>query len=313
MRHPTPPAPQPPPEQKPGRSLFDPSRSLGAELLERSSPTVAPTEENFRPRARQAADQTAADPLGVAERAKVIGVLRKAEEFMSTANPPPDTPANVRRALELASGRMGLTFGEYRALTDHDPELVELEREVIVHARRRWGGAASAEPTMAPTATETRVAIVETEETDLVFSSSIFDRLFVPVDFDAGSRAAVALALELRRKHGSTVCLFHAVESSGSDDWLAGIGSPAVGGDWVAESKERMRRFLAHVTAEDTADVEVRARVGSPRYTLSHEAHLWEATLVIAAASMHTRLLRSPAEKLVRELRLPVLVIPARI
>jgi nucleotide-binding universal stress UspA family protein len=304
MRQPTqnPQGPQAPQEREAGRSFHDPSRALGEEILQRSAHTTAPTKENFRARARQAADQAAVDRHGVAERAKVIGVLRKAEEFMSTSNPAPDTDADVRRALDLSCGRLGLTFQEYRALADSDPELVEFERHVIAEARRRWGAA--------PT-TPAAAASQPEPERPAEAAAKMLDRVFVAVDYTMDSHRAVGVALELRRTHGSTVCLFHAAESTGSDDWLAGIGSPAVAGDWVVETEERLRRFLRNVAPDADADIEVRARVGLPVSSLCVEAHRWGATLVIATARLHTRIVRSPAEQIVRQVGLPILIIPA--
>jgi nucleotide-binding universal stress UspA family protein len=234
----------------------------------------------------------------VGERAKVISVLRKAEELMSLSIPPPNTASDVRRAFELASGRCGLTFPEYRALADGDPALVELERQVIADARRRWG---------APVAEiEPRPPEPEEEEQP----DTILERILVPVDYSMESHRAVALALELRRTHGSAVCLFHAAQSTGSDDWLAGIGSPSVAVDWVAEAHGRLRRFLANVAPGAGEGIDVRARVGLPLDTLGQEAHGWGATLVIATARVQSWLVRSPAERLLRELGLPVLIIP---
>ena len=125
-------------ERKPGRSFEDPSRPLGAELLERSRGSVAPTEENFRSRVAQAREQAAADRYGVAERAKVIGVLRKAEELMDAPNRPPRSEAELQRVLEVAAHDVGLAIGEYRALMTGDDELSELEKKVLDDARRRW-------------------------------------------------------------------------------------------------------------------------------------------------------------------------------
>ena len=113
--------PQAPQERKFLGSLRDPSRPLGEGILQRAEPTTAPTEETFQHRARQAARQSAADRFDVAGRAKVIGVLRKAQEFMSTSNPPPNTEAEVRRALELASGGVGA--GGERGGDDPRPRL----------------------------------------------------------------------------------------------------------------------------------------------------------------------------------------------
>ncbi|MEI9885750.1 MAG: universal stress protein [Rhizomicrobium sp.] len=292
--------PQARPEREAGRSFHDSSRPMGEEILKQAGQGTAPTEENFHTRVWQATRQSAVDRSGVGERAKVIGVLRKAEEFMSTANPPPDSDADVRRALELAGGRLGLTYREYRCYVDADPELVELERRVIVDARQRWGAAVVAAPVVAPPE-ETRPEAL---------AVALFARLFVPVDYTLESHRAVQVALELRRTYGSALCLFHAAQSTGSDDWIAGIGSPAVGGDWVMQAKARLRRFLDHVAPDAGPEVEMSSKVGLPLVTLGSAAHEWGATLVVAAASLHASILRSPAEKLLRAMRLPSLIIP---
>ena len=99
---------------------------------------MAPTEENFRSRVAQAREQAAADRYGVAERAKVIGVLRKAEELMASPNRPPRSEADLDRVLEVAAHDVGITIGEYRALMTGDDELAELEKKVLDDARRRW-------------------------------------------------------------------------------------------------------------------------------------------------------------------------------
>lgn len=79
------------------------------------------------------------DAPDVARRAKAIAVLRKADEFMRTNNPPPSDPVHTRRALELAAGRIGLTLREYDDLVRGDPELVALERRLIEDDRQRIG------------------------------------------------------------------------------------------------------------------------------------------------------------------------------
>lgn len=47
----------------------------------------------------------------------------------------PDRGVPLLAALALACGRLGLTYAEYRALASGDPELVELERQVIADAQ----------------------------------------------------------------------------------------------------------------------------------------------------------------------------------
>jgi nucleotide-binding universal stress UspA family protein len=139
---------------------------------------------------------------------------------------------------------------------------------------------------------------------------TIFQRLFVPVDFSMPSHQAVGVALDLQRTHGSQICVFHWVASSGSDDWLGGIGSPAVAGDWVEETKERLKRFLENIAPGSSGRIEVHARFGETIQSIREAAESWRATLVIATASVHAYLLRSPAERLVHGFDMPTLLIP---
>ncbi len=117
--------------RKPGRSFEHPEKPLGYELLEQSTDSNL-VHEDFRDRAEQGASH----PNGVAERAKGVSVLRKFEELVCEENLPIDAAGDIHRALELACGRVGLTYPEYRALMDKDVELLELEARVLEDARR---------------------------------------------------------------------------------------------------------------------------------------------------------------------------------
>jgi nucleotide-binding universal stress UspA family protein len=147
-------------------------------------------------------------------------------------------------------------------------------------------------------------------EPTVASAGRILDRVLVAVDFSMDSHRAVGVALELQRMHGSVVRLFHAAESSGSDDWLGGIGSPSVSGDWVVESTARLRRFLENVAPGSSTRFEVSARVGDVISALRAEIGAWAPTLLIAALPVHSRILRSPAEHLVHDLDVPTLIIP---
>jgi len=118
--------------RKPGRSFDDPEKPLGYDLLARSAPSATVPEDM-----RDRADQVATQPNGVAERAKGVSVLRKFDELVFEDNLPLEAKGDIHRALELACGRVGLTYPEYRALMDKDPELLELEAKVLEDARRR--------------------------------------------------------------------------------------------------------------------------------------------------------------------------------
>jgi hypothetical protein len=122
-----------PSARKPGRSFTDPRKPLGEEVIERASALGGDPEEGVYGRA---ADHPRIGH-GVAERAKAVAVLRKAEELMASGNPSGQTEFGRRRALELAAGRLGLSLHEYDKLVRGDDELTALEAEVLEAARTR--------------------------------------------------------------------------------------------------------------------------------------------------------------------------------
>ncbi len=153
------------------------------------------------------------------------------------------------------------------------------------------------------------------ESTDLdsavTAAQEMVRRIFVPIDYSLDSHRALGLAIELHRKYGSAICVYHAAESTPSDDWQGGIGSSTVQGDWVNESEARLHRFLENVAPDFKSHIEVRARVGQPLRTIHEEMHAWGATMLIAVANVHAAILRSPAEQLVRDIDVPALILPA--
>ncbi|OJY24230.1 MAG: hypothetical protein BGO98_20380 [Myxococcales bacterium 68-20] len=120
-------------DRKPGRSFTDPRRPLGEELLETAEPHGGDPEEAIYGRA----PEHFRAGHGVPERAKCVAVLRKADELMAENNPPGDTEANQRRALELACGRCGVLIEEYDRLVEADDEVRELEALVLQAAHIR--------------------------------------------------------------------------------------------------------------------------------------------------------------------------------
>jgi hypothetical protein len=120
-------------QRKPGRSFDDPSRPMGEKLIQQVPENSSAPEGGVYGRATEYGPR----PVSVADRAKAVSVLRKSEEFMRTHNPPATTPEGMRRALELAAGRVGLTIEEYDEIVKHDPEMKELERQVLEDMGRR--------------------------------------------------------------------------------------------------------------------------------------------------------------------------------
>ena len=141
-------------------------------------------------------------------------------------------------------------------------------------------------------------------------AKTILERIFVPVDFSMESHRAVGVAMALQRSLGAKICLFHAAESDGTYEFLGGIGSPAVLGDWRAAAEQRLRRFIDNLVPDYPGPIEVRAHVDaqSPR-VIYDQARRWGASLIILATDVHG-LLRSDAEHLVHDFDIPVLVLP---
>lgn len=114
--------PAPPSSRKPGRAFgAHHDMPLGHDLLS--------DEPGARRRPLSA--------VAVADRARAVAVLRKADELMRNHDPAGNTVEGARRALELACGRAGVTPAAYVAIVRGDPEVAELERQVLADARRR--------------------------------------------------------------------------------------------------------------------------------------------------------------------------------
>lgn len=103
----------------PGRSFENHKKPLGEDLLDAA---VQP-----------------GSGVSVTERAKAVAVLRKADEFMATENPPPDDARSIRRAVELAAGRVGVHLAEFDDIVRRDPEIAALERRLFEDDARRYG------------------------------------------------------------------------------------------------------------------------------------------------------------------------------
>lgn len=106
------------PEHRAGRSFADPRRPLGDGIIDRAAPIDG-----------------AHLGHGVAERAKGVSVLRKAEELMASGNPDGKSESGRRRAIELACGRVGVKLDEFDRIVAEDPELGALMTNVMEAAR----------------------------------------------------------------------------------------------------------------------------------------------------------------------------------
>jgi nucleotide-binding universal stress UspA family protein len=157
--------------------------------------------------------------------------------------------------------------------------------------------------TSAPAPTETAAA-------------AIFRRILVPVDLRARSQRALQVALELRRRFDARICVLHVVRSDENDHFLAGIGSPITRSELLEEGNAEVRQFVRGIAPEDAAGRIESEAVFERDYVTAVRAKAddWEPTLVVLSPDTHPSLLRTHAEKLVKSLDVPVLVLepPAR-
>jgi universal stress protein A len=136
-------------------------------------------------------------------------------------------------------------------------------------------------------------------------------RILVPIDFSSGSFAALERAIDLAREHQSDIVLVHVIEPL-----------PSATGRWsdptqlLEHSAEEARKRLGCV-AERIRQIHPRCcselRFGYPAEAISDLAKQLKVDLIVVAAGAQTglfqKILRSLAEKLVRQAPCPVLAV----
>ena len=127
----------------------------------------------------------------------------------------------------------------------------------------------------------------------------LFERILVPVDFSEGSRRALAIALELRRRFGSEVHLFWLTELSQNDQFLAGTGAAAVTPQDLVEAAEgRLRRFVDNLFPGRSSEVIAHARIGvDVVHAIAREARHIRTTLVLLAQEPKQAVFRTQVRK----------------
>src|SRR5580692_3046434 len=141
-------------------------------------------------------------------------------------------------------------------------------------------------------------------------TNELFQRILVPIDFYESSRRAVALAFEFRERYGSEIHLFHLIESSENDRFLAGVGANEGSPGLAGEAHGRLERFMENVFPGRGRDVRVHSRVGNEiAQDVVNAAKEIRATLVILGAEAKQTILRTNAEKIIRGLGASVFLI----
>lgn len=85
------------------------------------------------------------------------------------------------------------------------------------------------------------------ERSAVVATASLFDKMLVPVDFSAASRAAFSLAMSLAGRSTSEVWLFYAAGFDENDQFLDHTGVPWGRSDVEGEARSELRGFAEMV------------------------------------------------------------------
>jgi nucleotide-binding universal stress UspA family protein len=139
-----------------------------------------------------------------------------------------------------------------------------------------------------------------------------FHRLLVPVDFTSAARAAVALALRIAERWGSEVILFHAAGQDDNDEFMDYTGVPWGRGDVVADVSQHLMRFADAVEPGASNLVRVDAtKADDPVGAVVGACTRHAPSLLVVGAHPHARqrLFRTRAERIVRRVACPVLVV----
>ncbi|MCC6215992.1 MAG: universal stress protein [Polyangiaceae bacterium] len=148
---------------------------------------------------------------------------------------------------------------------------------------------------------------------------SLFQRILVPVAFDASTPAAIELACRLATELGATVDLLHVIdvpESARADleSWAAVTASRAYASDYRGEVEARLRRLADDLAPRLPRPAATHVLVGDPAATIVHHARERRHDLVVMGAHGRTGVARvflgSVAERVTR--RAPCAVLTVR-
>jgi universal stress protein A len=128
-------------------------------------------------------------------------------------------------------------------------------------------------------------------------------KVLCPLDFSEESRAALRVAIDLARRFGAELTLFHAERSVSTvlEDAEATPGELAT---WKRDAE-----------AQGAASVKTASRAGDPQVTIVEQAEGGQFDLIVMGTHGRTgrdrALIGSVAENVVRRSRVPVLVVHA--
>lgn len=137
-----------------------------------------------------------------------------------------------------------------------------------------------------------------------------FQRVLVLVDPDVTAHRALRVAVELRRRFGSSVCVFHVARTDENDHFLNALGSTITRTDLIEEGSAALREFVREAVPDIADAVECEALPENDYVgTIRAKVRAWRPTLIVLSREPRPSLLRTHTEKLVKSLDVPVLLL----
>jgi len=144
--------------------------------------------------------------------------------------------------------------------------------------------------------------------------SATLRRILVPVDFSDSSREALRVAIQLARRFGSRLAVLHVTRHNRPDSRIAA----ALAGTIFETRRAGQAALTEFIKSERLSDIRPKRMVvdGAPFDQIAEVAKAWKADLVVIATHGYTGLkhvlLGSTAERVVRHVTCPVLVVRSR-
>lgn len=147
----------------------------------------------------------------------------------------------------------------------------------------------------------------------------VFLRILSPIDFDDNSLAALDYAAQFAKQNGATLYLLHVVPTD-EIHLHREVYQPEKGGGadvvWAERVAKDKLQEIARERLSDGIRYEIVTRVGDAAPTILETARAVDAELIVMATHGRTGLshffLGSVTERVVRESRCPVFVVPKR-
>jgi len=152
---------------------------------------------------------------------------------------------------------------------------------------------------------------IEQPTSETTTAIETFQRVLVLVDPDVTSHRALRVAVELRRRFGSSVCVFHVARTDENDHFLNALGSTITRTDLIDEGSAALREFVREAVPDIADTVECEALPENDYVgTIRAKVRAWQPTLIVLSREPRPSLLRrTHAEKLVKSLDVPVLLL----